>query len=145
MKHSISTLALVALVAIASLTQAHAQTHASKANVPFAFSYGNENFAAGTYTIELAGDSELAVTKNGHTRFVMIQARTDSDSPMTPGYVSFRRYGNSYFLAAYHTNGGVTFGFGTTSKERSLTRELAVNPSDSGTVRLALNDAVSSR
>jgi hypothetical protein len=146
MKSSLYTFAVATLVAIASLTQAHAQTFVSHVNVPFAFDSGSKHFAAGTYTISLYDDGVLSVTDYKRTDLAIVESRSDKDSPTTAPYVAFRKYGNSYFLAAYHAYGGVTVALGKSAKERSLIRELASNPTDSGTVRLAmLNNAAPTR
>ncbi|MGA3068869.1 MAG: hypothetical protein ABSD43_01520 [Terracidiphilus sp.] len=146
MKSSLCTFALATFVAIASLTQAHAQTHASRVNVPFAFDCGSEHFAAGIYTISFSDSGVLTVTDYKHTDMAIPLSRFDQDSTDAAPYVAFRKYGNNYFLAAYHANGGVTIDLGKSAKERNLARELALNPTDSGTVRLAmLNDAASGR
>jgi len=137
MKLSISTLALATLVAIASLTQAHAQTHASRVNVPFAFDCGSEYFPAGIYTISMYDDGVLTVTDYKHTDRVIIQSRSDNDSPSTAPYVAFRKYGDQYFLAEYHANGGVTVDLGKSAKERGLIRELAANQASPGSVQVA--------
>ncbi|MGA2170844.1 MAG: hypothetical protein ABSG62_21875 [Terracidiphilus sp.] len=147
MKSSLCTFALATLVAIASLTQAHAQTLASRVNVPFAFDCGSQHFAAGIYTISISDSgSVLTVTDYKHSDMAVIQSRSDEYSPSMASYVAFRKYGNSYFLSAYHAKGGVTVALGESAKERSLIRELASNPTDSGIVRLAmLNGAASGR
>jgi hypothetical protein len=146
MKSSLYTFAIATLVAIAALTQAHAQTHVSRVNVPFAFDCGSQHFSAGTYTISVSDSRALTVTDYKHTGMVLIQWISNEDSPKTASYVAFRKYGNSYFLSAYHAKGGVTVALGESAKERSLIRELASNPTDSGTVRLAmLNGTASGR
>jgi len=145
MKPSLSIFALAALFAIASLTQAHAQKHTSRVNVPFAFDCGSQHLAPGTYTIGLSYSGVLTVTGDKDGALVIIQSRSDADSPNMAPYVAFRKYGNQLFLAAYHPAGGVIADLGMSAKERSLTRELAATPADSGLVRLALNDAASGR
>ena len=146
MKSTISTIALATLVALASLAQAHAQTLASRVNVPFAFDCGSEHFSAGIYTISMSDSGVLTVTDYKQTDMVIIQSKSDEDSPNIAPYVAFRKYGNLYFLAAYHASGGVTVDLGKSAKERGLVRELASNPKDTGLVRLAmLNDAASGR
>jgi hypothetical protein len=146
MKSTLSTITLATLVAIASLTPAHAQTHASRVNVPFAFDCGSVHFAAGTYTISMYADGVLSVTDYKHTDLVIVDSRSEQDSPSLAPYVAFRKYGNQYFLAEYHAEGGVTVDLGKSAKERGLILEVASNPTDSGLVRLAmLNDTASGR
>jgi hypothetical protein len=138
MKHSISTLAIATLVAIASLTQAHAQTNASKVNVPFAFDFGSQHYAAGTYTIDLQGADNLVLVNDAKrsTRLALIESRTDSGSSIASASLTFRKYVNTYFLAKYSTS-GATFTLMESSKERSLAREQAMNQTEPSLVQLA--------
>jgi hypothetical protein len=146
MKSSLYTFAFATLVAIASLSQAHAQTHVARVNVPFAFNSGSQHFAAGTYTISMYDNGVLAVTDYKRTDLAVIQSRSDNDSPNTAPYVAFRKYGNQYFLTTYHAQGGVTINLGKSARERSLARELAANHVEGGTVRVAmLNNAAPTR
>jgi hypothetical protein len=146
MKSSLYTFAFATLVAIASLSQANAQTHVARVNVPFAFNFGSEHFSAGTYTISMYSDRVLSVTDYKQTNKVIILSRSDGDSPNMASYIAFQKFGSQYFLTKYHANGGVTIDLGKSARERSLARELAMNHVVSETVRLAmLNDAASTR
>jgi hypothetical protein len=138
MKHSISTLALATLVAIASLTQAHAQNHAVRVNVPFAFDCGTTHFAAGAYTIEMQGADDLALSNDAMTStgLAMIEWRSDSGSPSATTSLTFRQYGNTYFLAKYSTS-GATFSLIESKKERSLAREYALNQAHPALIQVA--------
>ena len=141
MKHSISTIALATLVAIASLSQAHAQSHASQVRVPFAFSCGSEHFPAGTYTIStldkfpfiasLSSDAKLPACRS------LIESMSTSASTDRPGYVVFRKYGDNYFLAEDHTVDGTTIKFSKSENERSVAREYALHQTDPRLVQLA--------
>jgi hypothetical protein len=150
MKHSISTLALATLFAIASLAQAHAQSHVSQVNVPFAFSCGSEHFPAGTYTISTLDKFPFIASLSSGAKLpacrAMIESMSTSASTDRPGYVVFRKYGGNYFLAEDHTIGGVTIRFGKSEKERSVAREYAQSQMHPGQVQLALlNDAAPGR
>jgi hypothetical protein len=138
MKHSISTLALATLVAIASLTQAHAQTNVARVNVPFAFNLGADHFSAGTYTIGVQGLDYVALSNNENpsARMAIIESRSDSGSPSAPASVTFRKYGNTYFLAEYSAS-GTTITLLESKKERSLAREYALNQTNPGLVQVA--------
>jgi hypothetical protein len=133
MKHSISTLGIATLVAIASLTQAHAQNNAARINVPFEFNSGSEHFAAGTYTVTTQGADILALRNDARrsTRLSMVEFRGDASSAHAPASLTFRKYGNNYFLAEYSKN-GETLTLVKSKKESSLAREYAltrINPS----------------
>jgi hypothetical protein len=138
MKHSISTLAIATVVAITSLTQAHAQNHAVRVNVPFAFNSGSAQLAAGTYPIEMQSPDIVALSNDAKrsTRLATIESRTNSGSANAPASLTFRKYGNTYFLAEYST-GGTTIKLIESSKERSLAREEAMNQTEPSLVQLA--------
>jgi len=138
MKHTISTIALATLVAIASLTQAHAQTNAARINVPFAFNSGTEHFAAGTYTVMTQGAYILALRNDAQrgTRLSMVEFWSDASSAHAPASLTFRKYGNTYFLAEYSTN-GETLTLVKASKERSLSHEYAISDMPSTLVQVA--------
>jgi hypothetical protein len=141
MKSTISSLALAALVAIASLSQAHAQTLASRVNVPFAFDCGSQHFAPGAYTISRPDREHLSVRDDKTSSMVLINMG-DGPKNAAPGYVAFRKYGNRYFLAEYHpANSASSMEVPTSGKERIVARDFALYQSqDRGRVELALND-----
>ena len=141
MKSAISALALATLVAIASLSQAHAQTHASLVNVPFAFDCGSRHFAAGTYSVSRINHDFLAVRDDKSFSEIMINIG-EGPKNTTPGYLAFRKYGSRYFLAGYHAvNSANTMEVPISNKERIVARDfdryLAQNQ---GRVELALNE-----
>ena len=138
MKHSINALAIATLVAIASLTQAHAQDHAVRVNVPFAFNSGSAQLAAGTYTIELQSPDIVALNNDAKrsTRLATVESRTNTRPVNAPASLTFRKYGNTYFLAEYST-GGTTIKLMESGKERSLAREEAMNQTEPKLVQLA--------
>ena len=138
MKSIARTIALATLAVTASLTVAHAQTNASKVNVPFAFELGSQHYAAGTYTIDMLGADTLALSNSAKwsTQLAMIESRTDAGSANAPATVTFRKYGNVYFLAKYSTS-GTTITLIESNKERSLAREDAMNQTEPKLVQLA--------
>lgn len=140
MKSTLCTIALAAVVAIVSLTQANAQiTQVSRVNVPFGFNRGTDHFAAGTYKVGICDGGILfsLIDSNGH-KSLAIARRSDSRSSSKPGYVAFRKYGNTYFLAGYHLAGGATMTLVESKKERAVAHDFASNPTDTGDVQLAL-------
>ena len=138
MKHIVSTLAIATLVAVTSLTQAHAQNLAVRVNVPFAFNSGSAQLAAGTYTIEMQSPDIVALSNDAKrsTRLATIESRTNSGSLHAPASLTFRKYGNNYFLAEYST-GGTTIKLIESNKERSLAREEAMNQTEPSLVQVA--------
>ena len=145
MKSSIRTFALATIAAIACLSQMHAQSHASEVNVPFAFNYGSEHFPAGTYTISTLKKfpfiASLSSGANLRVHWAMTESISASVSTDRPGYVVFRKYGDSYFLAEDHTFDGNTIRFSKSKKERIVARDFAANQSEPGRVQLTLNEA----
>jgi hypothetical protein len=65
-----------------------------------------------------------------------IESRTDSGSPAAPASLTFRKYGNAYFLAEYSA-GGTTIKLIESNKERSLAREEAMNQTKPTLVQIA--------
>jgi hypothetical protein len=140
MKSSIRTLALAALVAIASLSQAHAQT--PNVNVPFAFDCGSAHFAPGAYTLSISPGREYLMLQSKTNAGMALINVGDGPKNTTPGYVMFRKYGNRYFLAGYHpTNSLSTMEVQTSKTERVVAREFALYQPEPGRVQLALNEA----
>lgn len=141
MKKTIATFALAALAAIASLSQAHAQTLASRVSVPFAFECGGTSFAPGTYTISRLDADHITVSDSKSSGMVMVD-NGDGPKNTTPGYLIFRQYGNRYFLAEYHpANWGQSMEVPASGKERRVARDYAMNGTEPGRVQLALNDS----
>lgn len=140
MKSSISTFALAAVVAIASLTAAHAQTQASRVSVPFAFECGGVSFAPGTYTISKEAGEQITLGDSKTTRIFLVN---NADGPKNTklGYLAFRKYGNRYFLAEYHVaNSTNSMTLSESGKERRVAKEYALNRTEPGRVQLALNE-----
>ena len=139
MKSSIRTFALATLVAIASLSQAHAQTQASRVSVPFAFESGGVSFAPGTYTISKLDGGHITLRDNKTTSMFLVN-NADGPKNATPGYVAFRKYGNRYFLAEYHlANSANSMALPVSGKERRVSKDYAMNRTEPGRVQLALN------
>jgi len=141
MKSSISTFALSTLVAIASLTAAHAQAQASRVSVPFAFECGGASFAPGTDTIsKVDGENRITLWDSKTTKIFLV-ANADGPKNAKAGYLAFRKYGNRYFLAEYHpTNSVNSMDLSESGKERRVARDYAMNRTEPGRVQLALND-----
>lgn len=141
MKSSIRTFALATLVAIASLSAAHAQTQAARVSVPFAFECGGASFAPGTYTISKVDGEQRITLWNNQTTSMFLANNADGPKNAKAGYVAFRKYGNRYFLAEYHpANSAHSLDFSESGKERRVANDYAMNRIEPGRVQLALND-----
>ena len=135
-------LALATLAATAFLSQAlHAQvnTYPSRVNVPFAFNCGSQHFYPGIYTIRMVNSNVLSVSNLSEAGMVMVQSDPGTSGP-AQGYLTFRRYGNRYFLAEYHpANSFTSATIVRSTTERSIAHDFASNQAaDQGRVRLAL-------
>ena len=141
MKPNIATLALATLVAIASLSQANAQTLASRVTVPFAFECGGVSFAPGTYTVNRLDQDHITLGDNQSSSIVMTN-NADGPKNTAPGYLTFRKYGDRYFVAEYHAaNSPNSMAVPASGKESRVARDYAMNPTDAGRVQLALNNS----
>jgi hypothetical protein len=140
MKSSISTLVLAALIAVASLSQAHAQT--PNVNVPFAFDFGSGHFGPGTYTVSISLDRQYLMLRSETNGGLALVNVSDGPRNHERGYVTFRKYGNRYFLAGYHpTDSASTVQVMPSKKERVVARNFTPYQPEPGRVQLALNEA----
>lgn len=141
MKSSISTLAITAVVAIASLSAAHAQTQASPVNVPFAFECAGVSFAPGSYTVSKLYGQHMITLRDKLSSHIFLTSSADGPKNGKPGYLVFRKYGNRYFLAEYHPAYSMdSVDFPESSKERRIAKDFALNRTEPGRVQLALNE-----
>jgi hypothetical protein len=132
MKTTIRTIALASLVAFASLSQtaiAQAGQPSTKVNVPFAFDYGSQHFAAGIYTVSMELNRDILTLSDGNrTAWALIQAGHDPTAQQSASYVTFRKYGDRYFLAEFspahwHIHATVS----ESAAERRAARDFATN------------------
>ena len=143
MKSILRTLALATLAATASLSLTlHAQTsliHA-QVTVPFSFDYGTTHFGQGTYIIAMIGDNTLLLRNRASTQSGMAVIQTSFDpTPAKKGVVTFRKYGDRYFLEEVSIAGSETHVSVYQPKaERNAVRELASRGEEGTQVALAL-------
>jgi hypothetical protein len=141
MKTTIRTIALASLVAIASLSQtviAQTGQPTTKVDVPFAFDYGTQHFAAGVYTVSMRDKNILTLSKGNRSAWAMIQTGYDPTQHKA-GYVVFRTYGDRYFLTEYApASGSLHASVFESGAERRAARDFAANHRSPGSVQLAL-------
>ena len=130
MTFNLRTFALAALVAIASLSQTmHAQTSPvdARVNVPFSFDYGTAHFGSGTYIISMNGPDTLVVRNRVSSQSAMALAQLSSEPNLTQsGVVTFRKYGDRYFLVEVSIAGsGDHISVWESKAEKRAARELA--------------------
>ena len=81
-------------------------TQVIKVDVPFTFSANNKTFPAGTYLINPAADSRALwkIQSASQKRGVFLLARNLSEVAQAGNTrLTFRRYGNRYFLISFKT------------------------------------------
>lgn len=133
-------LVVAALAATAMLSPAlHAQIpDGMQVKVPFAFNFGVQQFAPGTYSVSMLYDNVLCVRNGAKAGLAAVQSGTNSRGP-NANYLIFRKYGDRYFLAEYHPFHSATLiRIPESRSERGVAREFARNKSDQKNVRLAL-------
>ncbi len=95
-------IAAIALLAIANFALAgtsFAQSKGVRADVPFAFTVGNQLLPAGTYTIKTESEGLIAIKNHDKPIAVLTLVDRDGAKPQNPGKLLFRKYGNQYFLS----------------------------------------------
>ncbi len=141
MKTTIRTIAVAAFVAIASLSQtviAQTGQPATRIDVPFAFDYGTQHFAAGVYTVSIRDKNILTLSGGKSSAWAMIQAGYDPTQNKS-GYVVFRKYGDRYFLTEFApASGSLHASVSESNAERRAARDYAASHLTPGRVQLAL-------
>ena len=95
-------IAAIAFLAIANFTLAgtsFAQSKGVRADVPFAFTVGNQLLPAGTYTIKTESGGFIAI--ENHDKHIEVLTLVHPDGAKAPngGKLMFHKYGNQYFLS----------------------------------------------
>ncbi len=141
MKTTIRSIAIASIVAIASLSQtviAQTLEHSMKVQVPFAFNYGKQHFTAGVYTLSMQNQNILTLRSDSRSGWAMIETGYDPTQHKS-GYVTFRKYGDQYFLTEYvPTSGFLHSSVFESGAERRAARDFAANHLTPSRVQLAL-------
>jgi len=100
-------LTMAALLVLISVQSTSAQT-AARAAVPFAFTVGQTNMPAGTYTISPVSPSVIVIrdSNTGKGVFSFVRSERAASTNVRPKLV-FNKYGSKYFLSQ------VSRGFGS--------------------------------
>lgn len=142
MTSKIRTIALAALVSIASLTPAlHAQnTLGAQVDVPFSFDYGTTHFGRGTYIISMNGDNTMVVRNRNTTQSAMGIAKINYSPVVSKrSQVVFKKYGDRWFLETLSVAGSENTVSAYESKaERQAASELASRGEEATQVAVAL-------
>ncbi|HEX4066953.1 MAG TPA: hypothetical protein VHZ09_13105 [Acidobacteriaceae bacterium] len=138
MTTTIRTIALAALVSIASLAPAlHAQTLQARFNVPFSFDCGSSHLAAGPYTITVEENGILTLRQASHAIMALTHMGYVPTQPST-NLATFKRYGDRYFLTEISTNDNLHVYVAESGAEKRATRELARRGEPGTQVAIAL-------
>jgi hypothetical protein len=134
--------AIITLAAITVFSQMLlAQTAgrpSTKVDVPFAFYYGNQHFAAGTYAVTMRDHNILTVNGIGRTAWAMIQAGYDPTAH-NQGCVTFRKYGDRYFLTEFSpSNASIHASVFESSSEQRVARDFSASHIVPSKVQIAL-------
>lgn len=138
-KQILKSLTMISLVAIFTLVAAVSAAHAQSrkeytANIPFAFTVGNETLPAGQYTITNVqtadGTVMLHVRAKGQDGAMRLTNRVRANEPRQKSVLVFNRYGERTFLAEMWS-AGESEGrqLPKSRSEQAIERELARNPS----------------
>lgn len=141
MKSSIRTIALAALVVIASMSPTmHAQTGAptARVNVPFSFDYGSKHFAHGVYTLSMINADVLLIRGNSDSAMGMVRAASEPVRN-TNSVVIFRRYGDRYFVTELVlATRGTRLAVNESKAEKHAAREFAMRGQQPTELALAI-------
>lgn len=137
MKKQIYTfIGILIVLTVSSVSAVYAQSATTgKSHVPFDFSVRNQTIAAGDYMINRQDDSGSAWTLRGNDNrqaMFLITSNVESKRVTDKGKLTFRRYGNKYFLAAIETS-VYKIELGKSRTERRLEKQSENN-------RLAVNN-----
>jgi hypothetical protein len=136
--HIIVIFTLIAITALSQTVFAQTSRPSSKVDVPFAFDYGKQHFAAGIYTVSMRDQNILTLSGVNRTAWTMIQAGYDPTQHKN-GYVTFRKYGNRYFLTEFSpANASIVASVFESHAERSVARDFADSHLAPSHVHLAL-------
>ncbi len=129
-----------AMAAMASTSQAVAQTPQMTVKVPFPFHNGSQILPAGEYTVSLNSDHLILLRGPSGGGFAMTNPE-EARTPSKNSRISFRKYGDRYFVHEVWligSNTGVEC-VKTKSEKRAQTEEIAKNAVAPSDVELAMN------
>ncbi len=131
MKKQIYTfVGLIIVLTISSVTAIHAQSATTaKAHIPFDFSVKNQTMTGGDHVINRLDDRGAVWSlrsRDNRQSVIFMGMSAESRSTSGNGKLTFRRYGNKYFLAGIETY-SYKIALGKSRTERSLEKNLKQN------------------
>lgn len=124
-KANIAIIALIIVTLTATATFAQSGQTVT-AEIPFSFNVRGKNYSAGKYIIKRADDSSLTWTIGGSDLKVpvkILMANAIDSERGVQNTMTFRRYDDQYFLAAF-TTGSYRINLPKTKSEKLLQKEL---------------------
>ena len=133
---------IIALITVAGLSSAKAQTQASvqlKANIPFAFSVGNKTLPAGEYTVRCTNPSSdmkvLQLRSIDGRESALVRTNSVNGKIQDNAKLVFYRYADQYFFAqVWLPSEAIGMQAAKSRAEKQMARELAANKSAKETV-----------
>lgn len=92
------------------------------ANIPFDFQVNQTPLLAGTYTVIVASNAVTLQLRNNSTGKSILVMPPGRDSSASKPQLSFRRYGDHYFLSGISTPGNHGYTLNKGSLEREIER-----------------------
>ena len=125
-KHALKALTTLTFLTALAVTSVLAQSPLPvRADIPFAFSVGNQTIAAGKCTIKRLSGSSTIVVASEHRNVAVIAMNTLASKEASKTKLVFHKYGDSYFLAQIWTAGSQEgIALVQSSAERKLLRSL---------------------
>ena len=141
----VSIIVLAFVTAVAS--NAQSRFRIIKADIPFAFVVGDKTLAAGEYLVgQISTSSDAGIfirSSEGNQHALRLTNAVSASVPKQKSVLTFRRHGNTYFLAQVWLSGSVEGREVIKSKaERSAERELARNSSTNNLAQNARAEVV---
>jgi hypothetical protein len=133
---AVTMLVSIIVLAFATAVASNAQSRVKKikADIPFDFVVGDKTLAAGEYLVgQITSGSDAGIlvrSSDGSQKAIRLTNAVSVNAPQKKNVLTFRRYGDTYFLAQVWLSGSVSGREVLKSKaERSTGRELARNSS----------------
>ena len=127
------TLACTLLLFAAASTTATPFTFKIEAKIPFDFQIGSKKFPKGEYTIESVGSSGLLLIRSVKgKKAINFSAVPDKQTEKPKSRLSFRRYGDQYFLRKIWDGQNSSFVLEKSSAEKKVAKLLKGKEEDEG-------------
>lgn len=139
LKSPLRSLFAVLLAAGSGASALHAQSQLNlKMKVPFAFQYGEQRLAPGTYRMNMMDSYVLQLQSGPHSARAMVSCWIESRSVRT-GHALFRKHGDRYFLEEiWVASSGAHLRIHQSVREKRAGQELASEGEGPDQVQLSL-------